>query len=395
MKMNSSLIRLISIGSLDAIKDIYLNIFLIARIYDLADNATKTIALYYIIEYACIAITMIVGGNYFKQKPNNGLRVGMMVNLILLLFIMRLDDQIIVYYPIVACIFGIAMGTYYGPMQVLLGHFADADSVGYSTISTMLYNIVNIVFPITIGAYIETTSFFSVTLCMVVVTSIEMLLSLGISKIQNSQKCNLYAFLKVLKANRNYKIINVYVIVFLKGITSSVLDRTVLILIMMMFGSIMQLGILSTIFSIFTVTASWIVKKLCKGDIKKWLIKISAIMPILAVILLVINTSTETFILYKAVSATFICILSVLADASRYNTIGDLKKTYAAEHQNLSELSLAAGRITGLTILIIVNEFIGGLIAIKAMLLIIGMVIIAYASFIAKGQNYDNVMEVK
>lgn len=386
-KMNKSLIRLIEIGAMDAIKDIYLNIFLIARIYELASNATKTVAIYYIIEYVCIAITMVACGSYFKRKPNNGLRVGMVLNLVLLLVIMRLDDQIIMYYPVVACIFGVAMGTYYGPMQVLLGNYTDSDAVGYSAISTMLYNIVNVVFPITIGAYIEKTSFLAVTVCMLAVTGIEFVLSFGIEKIQSTQKCNLYAFLKILKKNKISKTINVYIIVFLKGITSSVLDRTVLILIMMMFGSTMQLGILSTIFSIFTVLSSWLVNKIHKDRKNKWLIKISAVMPMVAVILLVVDTSTATFITYKAISAIFICILSVFADASRYNTIGELKELYAAEHQTLSKLSLAAGRIIGLTVLLLVNEVIGGMFAIKIMLVIIGIAIIVYAIFIAKSQD--------
>ncbi len=386
MKKEKSLGRLIPIGALDVVKDIYLNIFLIAKIYDLAVNATRTIAVYYIIEYLCIAATLLICSNFFKKNPVIALRIGIVINLILLIIIMRIDNEIITYYPFIACIFGIAMGTYYGPTQVLLGYYASKDSVNYCTISNILSNIVNIVFPISIGAYIETTSFVAVTFLMLIVSGMQLLLSTGIKNVQTIEKCNLVVFLKILKRDRMYNVIKTYTIIFLGGITSSVLDRTVLILIMMMFGSTMQLGVLSTIFAVFTVLSSYVVKRFYKTGASR-MIKVSAIMPMLAVILLVIRTNVATFILYKAVSAVFICILTLLANTNRYNAIGDLTAQYAAEHQTLSELSLAAGRITGLLVLLFVNEVIGGLIAIKSMLLIIGVIIIAYSILIASVQK--------
>lgn len=380
---NNSLNRLIAIGGLDIIKDIYLNIFLIARIYDLATNATKTIAMYYIIEYVCIAITMVACRGFFKRHPVMGLRIGMMFNLILLIIIMRVDNQIIAHYPMVACVFGIAMGTYYGPNQVLLGYYAAQNSVRYCTVSTIVNNIINVVFPVTIGAYIESTSFMAVTVCMLAVTATQALLTMRIQEIQTSQSCDLLAFAKILSKNKMNKVILTYVITFLGGITSSVLDRTVLILMMMMFGSTMQLGILTTVFAVFTILSSWMVQKFHKTG-TNWMIKVSAVMPLLAVLLLVFATNTATFILYKAVSSVFICILTLFANSSRYNVIGKLSEQYAAEHQTLSELALAAGRITGLVVLVVVNEVIGGIIAIKAMLAIIGVIIIVYANLTSK-----------
>lgn len=381
-----SLRRLIAIGGLEVISNIYLNTFLIARIYNLATNPTKTIAVYYIIVYSGIAATMFIFGNYFKRKPVKGIRIGMVLNLVLLLVIMRIDDQIINYYLVIACIIGIAMGTYYGPKQILIGYYAANDSVNYCTISTIVSNVVNIIFPITIGAYIERTSFTAVTVCVACVTGLELLLSMRIKAIDNPHKCDLKAFIKFIKEKKMKKLMYTYIITFLGGITSSVLDRTVLILIMLMFGNMLQLGILTTLFAVFTIISSYIVKKFYKSS-SKWMIRVSAIMPMLSVLFLILMTNTVTFVAYKAISSVFICILTLLADSNRYNAIGIFAKAYSAEHQTISELALAAGRITGLVLLIFVNEVISGITAIKVMLVLIGAIIITYAVFIEKVQN--------
>lgn len=386
MKQNSSLIRLIAIGGLDVIKDIYLNIFLIARIYDLAMNPTRTIACYYIIVYALIPTTILIFGNYFKRRPVSSMRIGMLLNFALLIIIMQVDNKIISYYPLIATLFGIAMGTYYGPKQVLIGYYATGNSVNYCTISTIINNIVNVVFPITIGAYIQNTSFIAVTICILVVTGIELFITTKIKTVESQYKCDLRVFINLVKENKMRKAVYAYIIIFLGGIVSSVLDRTVLILILMLFGDALQLGILTTIFAGVTVLVSYLVKNLNK-KVSRRMINISAVVPLLAVLMLITYTNTVTFIMYKAISSAFICILTLFADANRYDSIGELSKQYSTEHQSILEITLATGRITGFLGLLLVNEVIGEIIAIKVMLSIIGIVIVIYATLIGKVQN--------
>ena len=352
--MNANLKRLVAIGALTSITEIYSSIFFTARMYELARNSIQTISNYYIVEYFCIMLTFLLLGSKIKAYPLKALRIGIMLNLILLCIIMLLDDNVMQYYILFAAVQGIAMGAYYSPFAVL------------------------IVFPVTIGFYIKTTSFISMTSCIIVVSVIQVVLSMRIENVvMKEAKCDVRHFMKSLKrANSAKKVLNYYKISFFSGIVSSVLDRTVLLLIMIVFGSSVQLGILNTVFAVFTICTTWTIKKYYNGKKSKVIIAVSV---------LFVNTNTNTVIFYKVINSVFICILSMMTNIERYACLGkELNKQFTAEHQIMAEITLGLGRVFGLSVLLIMNTLIGGLYAIMIMLIFISFSIIAYAWLIAK-----------
>ena len=261
--MNANLKRLVAIGALTSITEIYSSIFFTARMYELARNSIQTISIYYIVEYFCIMLTFLLLGSKIKAYPLKALRIGIMLNLILLCIIMLLDDNVMQYYILFAAVQGIAMGAYYSPFAVLIGIYND-NAIRYCTLSSIFNNIVSIVFPVTIGFYIKTTSFISMTSCIIVVSVIQVVLSMRIENVvMKEAKCDVRHFMKSLKrANSAKKVLNYYKISFFSGIVSSVLDRTVLLLIMIVFGSSVQLGILNTVFAVFTICTTWTIKNI-------------------------------------------------------------------------------------------------------------------------------------
>lgn len=380
-KMNKNLKRLIAIGTLTGITEIYMNTFLSARIYELA-SSIQTLAMYYIVEYIFIAATFLLFGSKIKSKPLKALRFGIILNLILIAFIMIVNEDITKYYIPFAMLLGVAQGSYYSPFSVLVGTYND-NAVRYCTISSMLTNIISVLFPITIGVYINVASFREVTICMVIVSAVQIAISLGIENVVVETKCNLMSFIEIIKNSK--RVVNYYKIGFFNGIVTSVLDRTVLVLIMLIFGSALQLGILSTVFAVFTIITTGLMNKFYKKEKSRVLIWISAVMPMIAVIILAVDVSRGTVIFYKVIAAIFICILNLVASVERYDCLDvSLQKEYTTEHQTLAEIVLAAGRIFGLSILLILSSLIGGLYAIMIMLIFISFSIIAYAYLIVK-----------
>lgn len=385
MKMNTNLKRLLAIGTLTSIKEIYMGTFMSARIYELSSSSIQTIAIYYIITYICIVATFFILGNQIKSKPLKVLRIGIMLNFAFLTLIMLTDEKIINYYIILAIILGISQGAYYSPYAVLIGIYND-NTVRYCTVSNILANIVSVIFPITIGLYINTTSFVSVTACMLIISTIQIIISFKVDGIFVDSKFDVKSFVKQLKKSKdNTKVFNYYKIGFFNGIVTTVLDTTVIILIMIVFGSTLQLGILNTVFAIFTMVTAYLMNKFYKKQKAKPMVIISAIIPMMAVMLLCISTNTTTVIIYKAINSIFICILTLIASIERYDCLDEkTMKKFTTEHQALAELSLAAGRNFGLVILLFVSNLIEGLYAIIIMLIIINIAIFAYAYLIKK-----------
>lgn len=88
---------------------------------------------------------------------------------------------------------------------------------------------------------------------------------------------------------------------------------------------------------------------------------------------------------YKLVSAVFICILTTLSGYARYESLD--KRVFSgfdAEHQSLTEMFLAAGRVSGFCALLMCSRVFVGILALQIFLVVIGAVIVAYSRYIYK-----------
>lgn len=389
-KINRTTTALIIIGVFMNIMDIYFNTFLVARLFELADNSTNVIAKYYIIVYTAIAVTFVLLGNLSKKHSTAILRIGILLNAIILILIMALDDTVIKVYELIAIIFGFAQGCYYSPysniVSVNITSKAESTVKEFCTISNILANVVSIIFPVTIGVYLSVASFKQMSIFIFGLIVLQLATTMLIQNVSSEKKYDLKSFLNKIKQSQSgRKVLNYYKVSFCNGIVSSVLDRTITILILMLYKTTFNLGILSTIFATSTIIITWAVKKFYKRKRIRISIIISAIMPSIAVIVLAVNVNTVTFVIYKLVSAIFICILSTLAGYARYECLD--KSTFSnfdAEHQSMCELSLALGRISGFCALLLCSNLFVGIEAIRIFLIVIGVIIVFYARNVYK-----------
>lgn len=390
-KLTSTAIALVVIGALMSIMDVYFHTFLVARFYELATNSTEVIANYYIRVYATIAMSFVIFGNVSKRHSKATLRTGIILNALVLILIMRLDENVIAYYQILAVIFGLAQGCYYSPISNLIGINTSNEKGDvikeYCTVSSITVSIVSIVFPVTIGAYLSVASFSRMTGFVLILIAIQIITTFFIKDAKvEVKKYNLKAFIKkVVSSDSGKTVKNFYKISFCNGIVTSVLDRTITILILMLYETTFNLGALSTIFAINSVIITWAVKRFYQPERIKKAVIVSAIVPSIVVIVFAMNIGQGTFIVYKLVSAVFICILTTLTGYARYECLD--KKVYSgfdAEHQSLSELFLAAGRISGFCALLACSRIFVGITSIQIFLIVIGAVIVAYSRYIYK-----------
>lgn len=390
-RLTKTAIALIVIGALMSIMDVYFHTFLVARFYELSTNSTEVIANYYIRSYTMIALSFVLFGNFSKKHSKATLRTGIILNAVVLILIMALDERVIEYYKIIAIIFGLAQGCYYSPISNLIG-INTSDEKGdvikqYCTVSSITVSIVSIIFPVTIGAYLNVASFTKMTGFILVLIAVQIATTFFIKDAKGEiRKYNLKAFMKKVRQTREGKAVaNSYKISFCNGIVTSVLDRIVTILILMLYETSFNLGLLSTIFALSSVLITWAVKHFYRPEWMRKAVIISAIVPSIVVIIFAMNVNQGTFIVYKLVSAVFICILTTLNGYARYESLD--KKVFTgfdAEHQSLTELFLAAGRVSGFCALLACSRIFAGIQALRIFLIVIGAVIIAYSRYIYK-----------
>lgn len=390
-KLTKTAVALIMIGALMSIMDVYFHTFLVARFYELASNSTEVIAKYYIRVYIMIAFSFVIFGNFSKKHSKATLRTGIVLNAVVLILIMSLEERVIEYYQVLAIIFGLAQGCYYSPISNLIGINTSNEEGSvikeYCTGSSITVSIVSIVFPVTIGAYLNVASFTKMTGFVLILIAVQIMITFFIKDAKEEpKKYNLKAFIKKVRETREGKAVkNFYKISFCNGIVTSVLDRIVTILILMLYETSFNLGVLSTIFAFSSVIITWSVRRFYKPERMKKAVIVAAIVPSIVVIIFAMNVTRGTFIVYKLVSAVFICILTTLSGYARYESLD--KRVFSgfdAEHQSLTEMFLAAGRVSGFCALLMCSRVFVGILALQIFLVVIGAVIVAYSRYVYK-----------
>ena len=159
-------------------------------------------------------------------------------------------------------------------------------------------------------------------------------------------------------------------------------------MIVITFKENISLGILTTIYSVFSIVSVYIFQNKLKNN--KTILKISTLGVVLSIVLLLIDISKTTIILYNFISSVFLVLLRNNAEEKRYaivNSDEKLKENYLVEHQIVSELSLNISRIVGYALLFVASLSIN-MVILKVLLGIIALIVVAYAKMMIDiGEN--------
>ena len=154
----------------------------------------------------------------------------------------------------------------------------------------------------------------------------------------------------------------------------------------MTFKSTLNLGIITTIFTIFSIISVYIFQRVYKNRKPKKIIIISAAMLFISVICLLLKINRTTVIIYNLVNSIFMVLLINYADMKRYNSTEDykeIKEKYLVEHQVISEIALEVSRILGYSVLFLIS-LLNNIIYFKCLLLVVTICIMLYAKELYK-----------
>ena len=224
MDKSKNLRYLLGVTCFTAILDVFYNTFLISRFYNLSGgDANKVISIYYIIVYATIPFISLIFRRYFKAKSTEAMRSGVIINALLMILISAMNDQMLIsVYGIIGFLFGVSQAFYYVPYSVVVATFAGKNSIRYCATSNMIFNIANIVFPITLGKIIDANSFRSVAIALTVLAILQVVLTFKVENIRNRVEFNFHEFFKLIKNNieERKKVENTAKITFYKGVNT-------------------------------------------------------------------------------------------------------------------------------------------------------------------------------
>ena len=166
--------------------------------------------------------------------------------------------------------------------------------------------------------------------------------------------------------------------------SDGVLSTVVTVLIMFLFHSDFQLGIIQSITAILSLSVIYFYSKRYKGKDDKKIIYVSSILLFIFMLLLAVNPSEISIVLYQVIFGVFgIGLLTFIYGLRLFNlaksTVNDNEKT---EYWVLRELFLNIGRITGYVLLLIVGIL--GLEYLNYILFFLSLVVLGFSFYIAR-----------
>ena len=345
--MNSAML---ATHTLNNIISVFVSTFLIAYIYSLSDNYVLNVATFYVFNYlTMMTFYFIVSCIIDKTNRIGFYRIAIVIRTIFILCVVFWGPNLAKYVILAGALNGFSEACYWTSYNLMKNELVSKHAVAkYSGMQYIVCEITNIVVPITLGSIISAAHFATCAKIISVIAVLELVFSIFIkSKRPENSGFDIKGFFKdiKLKGNDGSLIIASIIIGALNGFTT-ILTPLRTIIVMYEFGSDFSLGIITSVIAILTLLTIILVRKFTKIGQRKWVFIISAILPFFSTILLCVNVSKITVIIYLLVTA-----LCMIIHAMSYDVIRNilLKKLNLyddiAEYQCAIECLMSACRV--------------------------------------------------
>ncbi len=342
---------------------VFIETFLVAYFLKVTNENITTISIYYILIYTLLSLGNILMGKVIKKIPTkikHIMSLGIVVRALFILFIVILSDKIATHYISIAIIYAFSEILYWCAHELIYIEVTNNNNrKQYMSIKKILGKIINIISPIILGTSIELYSFTKIAIYVFILSVIQIVITLFIKanvKEDKKEKYNFKKFMDYIKENKLSKIQKYNLSGISYGIIESSISTLIIIITIMTFKTSLNLGILTTIFSICSMLSLTLYNKFYNKYNAKYILSLCSIIVVVGVVGLLININKTTLIIYNFCYTITFCIFDVV-----YNTRkGDLVKEcgiekYREEYIGYTSISIGFGRIIGYILMLIVS----------------------------------------
>lgn len=384
-KLSKSAIGIMGSLLINNVLYMFVNTFMVAYFITLTNYDYKQISIYYVLSFIAILLTFLTFGRIIKNKNQVWVfRSGIIAYCLYILILAFLKEKIVTYFAPLGFFYGIVQGLIWVAAHTLVNEHTQNNTNKFISFKSIISKILKIFFPIVFGVSIELTSFSYVAKIVILLSITQFIFSLFIEDKAKTydKKYNLKEYINLVKNNDKFK--TVYKLCICDGIVNYLLETLIVILTVMTFKTTISLGVITTITAICSILSVYIFQYKLKSNWK--ILKICNIMMISSVLLLLINISKPTIIIYNICTAIFLVILSNTGDTKRYEIVSEneiVVKDYIVEHQVVCEAILNITRIIAYILLFVISLF-NNIVLFKILLLLVTIVILIYSKLLIK-----------
>ncbi|MCI8352673.1 MAG: MFS transporter [Clostridia bacterium] len=341
--------------------EIFLTTFLAAYFYKVTQDNLIYLSGYYIIAWIVATIGAFIVGDYIKRKNKVKLyRFGICLKALFIFLIIILKERIIDYFWIIGICYGLSVSATGFPFNMMESELVmEKERAKYQGYKSSIGEIVSIIIPIFLGAYITATSYHMAAILVFIFSFIKIIISFFIKNLNvSNNRVNIKGFIKEIKKHKEYPIFKLYIIEFLKGITvNGVLSIIISLLIVYEFNTELNLGIWNSIFSICMIITMLLFAKFYNKKNPQAILRICSLTIAFSCIWMLISINKTTIILYNFVYYIFIRILRAITEINLfdYSNKPPFNTEFNTEYFTIREVFINAGRVFGYIVLLLVG----------------------------------------
>ena len=385
-KLGKSAKYLIISDLIYSITSLFVGAFLVAYLLKITDKNITQVSLYYMIINALHAVGSMLIGRFIKGEKYSKTKIlslGIMIRAVFILFIVILGNKLTDMYVIIAIFCGISETLYWSTHEIIyVGITNNNNRKNYIATKKIASTIINIIAPIILGSTIELYSFTKIAIYVLVLSIIQIIITMQIkmyNKLDSEKtKYSIKKYISIIKTKKKLKVYKYYKSNLLYGIIEDPVRTLVTIITIMTFKTSLNLGILTTIFSIFQIIAMHIYRKIYNKRNAKYILFIISIMIFISVIGLVIDIRKETLIIYNFACTTGLCIFDAIFNTQKGNLIKECKiEEYDVEHVMLNSIITSISRLAGFSLILIVG-LLNNIVIFKGLLVVMSILVLVY-----------------
>ena len=389
-KLGKNAIFLIASDLIYTITALFAQTFLVAYLLKITNDNITQVSLYYMIINFIHAMGSIFIGKFIKNGKYNKTKIlslGIIFRAIFILFIVLLGNKLSNMFVIVAIFCGISETLYWSAHEIIFVEITNNENrKSYMATKKIASTIVNIVAPIILGSTIELYSFTKIAIYVLALSIIQIVLSFQIkidSKVNvKTTKFSLKNYINTIKTKKGLKVHKYYKSNLLYGIVEDPMKTLVTIITIMTFKTSLNLGILTTIFSIFQIAVMYLYKKFYNKSNAKYILFAVSSLIFIGAMGLVIDIDKITLIIYNFACTTGLCIFDAIYNTQKGDLIKECNiEQYDVEHVMFNSILTCSSRFIGFSLILIVG-IIDNMVFFKGLLAVIAILVLIYSRII-------------
>ncbi|MBR2412226.1 MAG: MFS transporter [Alphaproteobacteria bacterium] len=393
-KLTRDIKLLLVFSAMRNVTDLFLGTFLISFIMHISPSQIVSVGMYRLFEYVALIVGYLAIANLCKRHNKTFVfALNEIPKIALLVALVLLGDNAVEYIIPLGLLYGFGEAMYHLPMSTMVSEKTNDQSLKlYMGFKTAINYTVRLVVPVVLGFFIDTGSFAQVANVLLVLSIIELALCcfLSSSRHRSKKPVDIIGFMRCMM--RFPLVRHLFAMEVCRGFSQGMLATVITMYTVFMFKTDLNLGILTTVFSMFSIVSSWFLGKYVHVRNYIAVLKICLFMILIGMTWFIYDVTPLTFLIYNFVYSTAFVLLDQIGVFNMYRLSNSkcVTSNHRVEYLCFCEWALFFGRWTSCVALLYIGVF-GGYAGLRwYLVLLLGAVVMSGISSIGMLRTHRN-----